>query len=129
MIKINLLADARVKHGAPGEQTVAIGAGIIVLLGVLVYFTLHRSQEETVARGRKAQRRLQAAINILKEETKDFDLVKQQADAVRGQQAAIDALNGARAVPAWLLRELSNILTRDHKPMGNCKAAASDAAH
>src|SRR5690606_8385442 len=39
-----------------------------------------------------------------------------QLNAAKAQEEAISRLNNARAVPSWMLWELSNILTRDHKP-------------
>jgi Tfp pilus assembly protein PilN len=79
---------------------------------VLVHMPLASEIDEIRAENNKRQ----AHIVELTEATKEFDTVQGQLSAAKEQEDAIKRLNSARAVPSWMLFELSNILTKDHKP-------------
>jgi len=116
MLKINLLHEKKVKRTMPGEQTLAIGLGVLALVGIVVFVFVHQPLQGKLDDAAAKNTKLQTKNKELEEKTKDFDLIRDQIEIVKGQQSSIDALNDARATPAWLLRELSNLLTPDHKP-------------
>jgi type IV pilus assembly protein PilN len=116
MIRINLLQERKAKRGDRGQKQLLTGALILGVAAVTVFFFVHVPLAEEVEAERANNDRLKASIKKLTEETKDFDIINQQFQAANAQKEAIKRLNDARAVPAWLLHELSNILTKDHKP-------------
>ncbi len=116
MIKINLLQEKKAKRAAAGEQSVVIGFGVVIALAAAVFFFVDSPLAAEVGELKQGNERLRRQIAQLQEETKDFDLIKQKLEAVRAQSLAIRRLNEARAVPAWLLRELSSILTKGRQP-------------
>lgn len=116
MIKINLLQEKKVKRVAKGERTLLTGIGVIAAAAAGVYFMLHVPLVAEIDDLKKENAERQRRIQQLTQETREFDTVQAQLNAARDQQEAIKPLNNARAVPSWMLWELSNILTRDHKP-------------
>ncbi len=116
MIRINLLQEKKPKRTEKGHQALLAGFLGIMLTGVVVYFFVHAPLGDSIAQLEEDQTRLERSIRQLREDTKEFDTVQAQLKAVEEQEAAIKRLNQARAVPAWLLSELSNILTKDRKP-------------
>ena len=117
MIKINLLHDQKkAKRADKGQQSLAIGMGILGAAAAGLYLFVHTPLADEVGAAQAANSRVQQSIKKLSEETKDFDVINQQCKAATEQGEAIARLNDARAVPAWLLRELSSIMTKDHKP-------------
>ena len=59
MLKINLLHEKKVKRTMPGEQTLAIGMGVLVLVGVMLFVFLHKPMEEQVADAASKNKKLQ----------------------------------------------------------------------
>jgi type IV pilus assembly protein PilN len=116
MIKINLLQEKKPKRTERGQQSLLAGFLGIMLAGVAVYFFVHAPLSDSIRQLEEDQTRLERSIRQLKEDTKEFDTVQAQLKGVEDQEAAIQRLNQARAVPAWMLAELSNILTKDRKP-------------
>jgi Tfp pilus assembly protein PilN len=88
---------------------VAVAAAAVYLL---VHAPLVAAIDELKAENAARQKR----IAQLTAETREFDTVQAQLNAARAQEDAINRLNNARAVPSWMLNELSSVLTRDHKP-------------
>jgi Tfp pilus assembly protein PilN len=116
MIRINLLQEKKVKRVAKGERTLLTGVGIIAAAAAAVYFLVHAPIAAEIDELRSENARRQKNIQKLTQETAEFDTVQAQLNAAREQESAISRLNDARAVPSWMLAELSNILTRDRKP-------------
>jgi type IV pilus assembly protein PilN len=116
MIRINLLQEKKTKRVAKGERTLLAGAGIVLSAAAGVYLLLHVPKANAVEELRQENAARQRRIQQLTQETREFDTVQAQLSAARAQEEAIGRLNNARAVPSWMLAELSNILTRDHKP-------------
>ncbi len=116
MIRVNLLRERKVKRAEKGEKTLVVGAGVLMLVCIALHFFVHAPLADEIRRKKAANANLKGSIKGLTEETKDFDNVSQQLKAVEEQGAAIKRLNDARAVPAWFLHELSQILTKDHGP-------------
>lgn len=116
MIRINLLQEQKVKRVAKGERTLLTGVGVMALAAAGVYFFLHVPLVDEIDGLKKENGERQKRIAQLTQETREFDTVSAQLKAAQAQEDAISRLNNARAVPSWMLWELSNILTRDHKP-------------
>ncbi|MBI4509729.1 MAG: PilN domain-containing protein [Deltaproteobacteria bacterium] len=117
MIRINLLHEKKkAKRAGRGEQVMALGFAAVGLVAACLYVFVHMPLSEEVEKAQQANTRLRKSIRDLTDQTKDFDVINQQFQQVQEQGEAIERLNNARAVPAWLLRELSSVLTKDHKP-------------
>jgi Tfp pilus assembly protein PilN len=117
MIRINLLQErkkaARVDRG---NRSLATGIFVVIAAAAAVVFLVHMPLAGAIDELRAENDKRQKNIAKLTEETKEFDTVQAQLNAAQGQEEAIKRLNNARATPAWMLYELSNILTKDHKP-------------
>jgi Tfp pilus assembly protein PilN len=117
MIKINLLQErkkaARVDQG---NRSLAVGAVIVAATAAAVLFLVHLPLASSIEEMHGENDKRQQNIRKLTEETREFDTVQAQLNAAQAQEDAIKRLNNARATPAWMLYELSNLLTKDHKP-------------
>ncbi len=116
MIRINLLRERRAKKVPKGEQTLLVGVGVVLVVAAGVFFFLHLPLANSIDDLNDENAKLQRHIKKLNDDTKEFDTVQAQLNAARDQEEAIGRLNNARAVPAWMLWELSNIMTKDHLP-------------
>jgi type IV pilus assembly protein PilN len=117
MIKINLLREKkRLKKAPKGQNAFAVGMMALGGAAALVYFFVHAPLSDQVTAQKGANEKVRRSNAQMAEETKDFETVNQQYQALLDQEEAIKRLNDARAVPAWLLRELSSILTKGHQP-------------
>ena len=116
MIRINLLQEKKVKRVAKGERTLLGGVGAVALAAAAVYLLVHAPLVVAIDELKAENAARQKRIAQLTAETREFDTVQAQLNAARAQEDAINRLNNARAVPSWMLNELSNVLTRDHKP-------------
>src|SRR5262249_56904912 len=77
------------------------------------------TQMNEPGKGDKHTRRnseMKAAIAKLKSEVGDYDQIKVQRDELIQQREAINRLQSGRTGPVFVLRELSEILTRDKGP-------------
>jgi Tfp pilus assembly protein PilN len=124
VIRINLLQEKkkgkRRRRLAAGEvssnKQLLLGLGVIAAIGVAVFFVLHLPLEAALGDLKAENARRQKLVTTLTEETKEFDAVKAQVNAASAQEAGILRLQSVRATPAWMLAELSSLLTKDHKP-------------
>jgi len=116
MIRINLLQERKVKKVDKGQKSIMSGFVVALVAGFAVYFFVHKPVADDVESMQADVREKDRQKRQLMEETKEFDIIKQQFAVALEQGEAIRRLNDARAVPAWLLHELSNIMTKDHKP-------------
>jgi type IV pilus assembly protein PilN len=117
MIRINLLREKKVKRGG-GKGQSALLAGVAALAGgaIAVFLLVHGPLADQVDKQSAANKKVKQTNDKAAAETKDFDLVNQQYQALQEQEEAIKRLTDARAVPAWLLHELSSILTKGRQP-------------
>jgi Tfp pilus assembly protein PilN len=117
MIRINLLQEKKKAARAErGQMTVLYGLIALAAAAAVVFVVVHMPLAEELDRIRAENAKRQAHIKELTESTKEFDTVQAQLNSAKEQEEAIKRLNNARAVPSWMLFELSNILTKDHKP-------------
>jgi type IV pilus assembly protein PilN len=116
MIKINLIAQRKVKRTSKGEKSLALGFLVILLAGALVFLLVHRPLEEEIDRLKSTNAKLTKQNTDKKKQVKGLKDLKAAVEALNDRKAAIDALNGARATPADMLYELSRIMTPGRMP-------------
>jgi Tfp pilus assembly protein PilN len=117
MIRINLLQEKKKAARAErGQMTVLYGLIALVALGVATFVFVHLPMAGEIDDLTAENDKRQKHIKELQDSTKEFDTVTAQLSSAREQEEAIKRLNNARAVPSWMLYELSNVLTKDHKP-------------
>ncbi len=115
MIRINLFPVRQARLREKGKQQLAIGVGVVsvILATVVVY---HGYQTAENARIQAKNAKLTAEIDKLKKEVGDYEVVKQQrADFLR-QKEIFQKLIASRAGPVYLMRELSDILSKGKGP-------------
>lgn len=120
MIKINLLQEARSKRRTSsevqGEKNLLIGLGILALAAACVWAFIHRPLSNDIKKQKQINNSLTAENEKIEKRTKDFNQRKKELEAALRQGESIELLNGARATPAWLMWELSQILTPGKEP-------------
>ena len=118
MIRINLLAERKARRttSSSGEQSAMIGLVAILAAAGLVYLLVHRPKANAIEDKKKTNQTLTETNKAIKKKTADFDQRKAELEAAQRQQAAIEELEQSRVTPAWMLKELSTILTRGREP-------------
>jgi type IV pilus assembly protein PilN len=115
MIRINLLPVKQTKRREQGVRQLIVGAVVvsIAFAGVIVFHGTQISQINAMRAENQATAR---AIAQLKAEIGDYDQIKAQRENLIRQRDAIKRLQANRAGPVWLMRELSDILTKGKGP-------------
>ncbi len=133
MIKINLLSQKRPRRGVaavrpgPGRgravpaQTSAAQVLPFILLGVvalaaITFFALHRPLANESAELDEKNGDLGDENKALKRETKNSRAIRASFESELARQQATSRLRDARVSPAWLMFELSNVLTPGKQP-------------
>lgn len=118
MIRINLLPIKAAKRREQGQRQLLVGIVVMTLafVGVIVFHTAEASKINEL---RAANQQTSAAIARLKAEIGDYELVKAQRDELIRQRDAIKRLQANRSGPVWMMRELSDILTKGRGPTFN----------
>jgi type IV pilus assembly protein PilN len=121
MIKINLLPVKATKRREQGVRQLIIGIVTVsaALVAIIIFNSAQRSQINTMRTENQATSR---AIAQLKAEIGDYEVVKAQRDELIRQRDAIKRLQANRSGPVWLMRELSDILTKGKGPTFNKEA-------
>jgi type IV pilus assembly protein PilN len=115
MIRINLHPIRAQKKVQAGKRQLLFFAMIVV--GELAVMALLLSwQNGQIDEKRQEGQRLDARIAQLKREVGDFDQLKAQRDRLISQRNIINQLQKARTGPVWMMRELSDILTKGKGP-------------
>jgi Tfp pilus assembly protein PilN len=128
MIRINLLSEQKVRRSHNrGRELLWVGLLALVAAGALVFVLLHRPLAAQLATLAADNRALQGQNAELERRTSDFNELKQALESLQQREAAIGALNEAKATPAWLMHELSRILTPGQQPTMDEHAAARSA--
>ena len=118
MIRINLLPVKAAKRREQGQRQLLLGAIVftLALVGVIVF---HTAQASKINEIRAQNQKTSADIARLKSEIGDYELVKAQRDELIRQRDAIKRLQSNRSGPVWMMRELSDILTKGKGPTFN----------
>ena len=121
MIKINLLPIKATKRREQGVRQLIIGlvSVTVALVGIILFNTTQAAQLNQL---RADNATAKSAIAALKAEIGDYDVVKAQRDELIRQRDAIKRLQANRSGPVWLMRELSDILTKGKGPSFNKEA-------
>jgi len=118
MIKINLLPVKAAQRRASGLRQMLI-AGVACLLAFTACIAVHIVATQQLASQKRDITDLKNAIARLKTEVGDYDLIKAQREDLIRQKNAIKKLQAQRSGPTYLMRELSDILTKGKGPTFN----------
>jgi type IV pilus assembly protein PilN len=118
MIKINLLPVKAAKRREQGQRQLLIGTVVfsLALAGVILFNSAAQAKIDAQQADNQATAR---AIAQLKAEIGDYEVVKKQRDELIRQRDAIKRLEANRSGPVYLMRELSDILTKGKGPTFN----------
>lgn len=115
MIRINLHPVRAHKKAQAGKRQLVLFA--VIIAAELVVMTLMLSwQSGQIDDGRQEVARLEERVEQLKREVGDFDQLRSQRDRLLSQRNIINQLQKARSGPVWVMRELSDILTKGKGP-------------
>jgi type IV pilus assembly protein PilN len=118
MIRINLLPVKAARRRESGQRQVLLGA-IIMLAGLAGVVVFHGWAAGEVGKQKTELQKVKNEIETLKTQVGDYDKIKRQRDDLHRQKDAIKRLESARTGPVYLLRELSQILTKGQMPTFN----------
>lgn len=115
MIRINLLPVKKARRKEAGQrQLFFMAAGVAVAIFVVVAINKFKQDElDGLLRDNKV---LQDDIDQLKKELGDYDKIKAQREDLLKQKKTILALQAGRTGPLFLMREMSEILTKNKGP-------------
>src|SRR5690606_19817277 len=120
MIKINLIGQRKARGrralgggGRPVVLLVALGALALVAVGL---FAVHLPLAGEVDDLEKANKELQEENAALERRTKNSRALREAFESELARQNATQRLVDTRVTPAWLMNELSNILTPGKQP-------------
>lgn len=116
MIRINLLSKRKVKRVDKGQQEVMLGFVVIAAAAAAVFFFVHSPMQNDIAKLQKTNKKLKKKNKQKKNQVKDYNSLKTAVKNLQTRKAAIEVLDNARSTPAFLLHELSRILTPNNKP-------------
>jgi type IV pilus assembly protein PilN len=124
MIRINLLPVKAAKKRESGQRQVLVG--LLFVIGALAIVVVFHGWASAKLVSKKVElNRVKDAIQRLKAEVGDYEDIKRQRDDLKRQKAAIAKLVAARTGPVYMMRELSDILTKGKGPTFD-KAAYED---
>jgi type IV pilus assembly protein PilN len=118
MIRINLLPVKATKRREQGVRQLIIGSAALSLALVAIII-FHGTQISAINQLRADNQASARAIAQLKAEIGDYEIVKAQREDLIRQRDAIKRLQANRSGPVWLMRELSDILTKGKGPTFN----------
>jgi Tfp pilus assembly protein PilN len=121
MIRINLLgqrkARRRVAVAAPSHTALLVGLAVgVVVVAAAGYFFVHRPLSGGVSELREKTSTLEGQNEGLRKKTRNSRAIRAAFEAALARQQATARLKRARVSPAWLMRELANILTPGRQP-------------
>lgn len=118
MIRINLLPVKAAKKREAGQRQLLAGVVVfsLALVGVIVF---HGTEVNAINNTKAQNEATKQAIERLKQELGDYDKVKAAVDELKKQREAIKKLQANRAGPVYLMREMSDILTKGKGPAIN----------
>lgn len=117
MIKINLLPQRKVKRPIDkGQQSLLVGVGALLAAAAGVYLLLHMPLVDEVDNLASSNAQLSRDNKSKKDKLVTFEDLKKANEAAKKRSEAILKLANARAVPAYMLRELMRIMTPGKEP-------------
>ena len=116
MIRINLAPSRRTRHEDRSQQELLAGFLVLLVAGAAVFFLIHRPLEERIEKQQRTNNLLQNQNRAKETKLKDYPKLKAAVESAEKRQEVVLRLNAARATPAHLLRELSQLLTSKQSP-------------
>lgn len=123
MIRINLLGQRKARRRRIAVSGPSLNAPVLLILVIAVlaagaagFFLLHSPLVERVDTLRAKAKTLEAQNAGLKKKTENSRATRTAFEGALARQQATSRLKSARVTPAWLMRELSNILTPGRQP-------------
>jgi type IV pilus assembly protein PilN len=118
MIRINLLPVKAAKRREQGQKQLLIGV-VVVSAALVALIVFHSTATARISSLQRNNLELKRAIDTLKAEIGDYEIIKAQRDELVRQRDAIKRLQANRAGPVWMMRELSDILSPGKGPTFN----------
>jgi Tfp pilus assembly protein PilN len=115
MIKINLLPVKQDRRREAGRNQLLVGLLAIVveiIVGALLYFGASTSLTEQ----KNANSSIQMQVDRIENQVKDHEQILADIREFEKRQEAIDNLEAARTGPAFLMLELSTMLSKNGRP-------------
>ena len=122
MIRINLLGQRKARRrriaisGPTNAPVLLILVLAIGIAGVAGFFFMHRPLAQRVDELKQKNSTLEGQNEGLRNKTKNSRATRVAFEAALARQQATSRLEQARVTPAWLMRELSNVLTPGRQP-------------
>jgi Tfp pilus assembly protein PilN len=122
MIRINLLGQRKARRrriavsGPTNAPVLLILCLAIGVAGVAAFFFLHRPLVQRVDEMKAKNTTLEGQNEGLRNKTKNSRATRTAFEEALARQQATSRLKQARVTPAWLMRELSNVLTPGKQP-------------
>lgn len=121
MIRINLLGRRKARRrgaaAAPSHTSLLVGLSAGVLVAAAAgFFLLHRPLSRDLSELRAKIATLEAQNEPLRQKTRNSRPIRASFEAALARHRATARLKRARVSPAWLMRELSSILTPGRQP-------------
>lgn len=116
MIKINLIPQKRPKRRDKGQESLTVGFLAFLVAGGAVFFLVHGPMVDDIERLENATGNLARENADKEKQVAGLKNLRQAVEAATARKEVIMRLNKARATPAHLMNELSNILTAKRLP-------------
>lgn len=116
MIRINLAPSKRNRHEDRSQQELLAGLLVLIVLGAALFFLVDRPIRERIDAQTKTNNLLRNQNRAKQEKLKDFKKLKAAVESAEKRQKVVERLNDARATPAHMLHELSQLLTSAKRP-------------
>lgn len=116
MIRINLVPQKRSRQTDKGQQSLLVGVFGIIVCGALAFFFVHQPLADEIDNLQSSTRSLDADTKAKKKDLKGYKELKEAVKSAQERSKVVTELNNARATPAYLLHELSNILSAKQLP-------------
>jgi len=118
MIRINLLPVKAARKRESGQRQVLLGV-VALLAGLAGVVVFHGWASGELGRKKGALQAVKNDIAAAKAQVGDYEDIRRQRDDLHRQKDAIKRLETARTGPVYLMRELSEILTKGQGPTFN----------
>jgi type IV pilus assembly protein PilN len=117
MIKINLLPQRKPKRASePGQRQVVLGGIALAAAAAVTFVAVHLPLSNEVSSLKESNEDIQQDNLAKRRQLKDAENLKKVVAAAEERALAIETLLKAKSVPAYLLQELSDILTPGRLP-------------
>ena len=116
MIRINLVPQKRSRQADKGQQSLLVGVFGLFICGALAFFFVHQPLADEIDSLQSSINSLNGANTKKKTDLKGYPELKEAVKSAEARKQVVTRLNDARATPAHLLYELSNILSSKQLP-------------